>query len=267
LLTDAARRRSTAGIAMIAVTFALPQESKNLLSTLRHAAPDGSLGIVIGNIGGRKIALAHTGLGIASAAANVRALLAAHRPEYMISAGYAGGLEERLCVGDLVVATNYSTPELLERCRTQCGASFHLACETVPGAASSIDPAAGPRMFFGSLTTQPEAIEKRVAKARLALETSALAVDMETSAVATECARTGVPLLAIRVISDDAATDLPVPMAHWFDLRRQRPRAAALIAYLARHPTRIAPFIRFVSALPGVRAVLTRAILTMIGES
>jgi adenosylhomocysteine nucleosidase len=252
---------------MIAVTFALPQESKNFLSTLRHAAPNRSRGIVIGNIGDCKIALAHTGLGVASAAANVRALLAAHRPEYLISAGYAGGLEERLRVGDLVVATNYSAPELLERCRSQCDARFQLASENGPGGATSKDSVAGPRMFFGSLTTQPEAIEKRVAKTRLALETGALAVDMETSAVAIECRRAGVPLLAIRIISDDAGTDLPVPMEHWFDLHRQRPRFAALVSYLARHPTRVVPFTRFVSALPGIRAVLTHAILAIIDQS
>lgn len=229
---------------MIAVTFALPQESKDFRSALHHAAVDDRRGMVIGNLGRAEIALGHTGVGFAAATANVRALLAAHAPDYLICTGFAGALDPQLRLGDLVVATNFSAETLLEVCRAVL--------------------AGHPRSFFGPLTSQPEASESVAAKSRLAIRTGALAVDMETSAVAEECARAGVPLLAMRVISDVAGSPLPVPMKHWFDLKRQRPRPIALLFYLATHHKQIVPFVRFVSALPKLRAVLARSLIELI---
>lgn len=248
---------------MIAVTFALPQESKEFLSTLRSREPDGS--IVVGHAGAQKIALAHTGVGGNAATTNVRALLAAHHPDYLICAGFAGALDGRLCVGDLLVATNYSASQLVARCRDQCRESLRFADDPVQSTTiSSVDGRNAPCIFFGSLTSQIAVVETCEAKADLALRTGALGVDMETDAVAAECARVGIPLLAMRVISDAAVTNLPVPIDHWFDLNLQRPRPIALLAYLARHPGRVLPFARFVSALPRLRAILARAILATI---
>lgn len=250
---------------MIAVTFALPQESKEFLSTLRKREPDGNRSIIIGHAGARKIALAHTGVGGNAATANVRTLLAAHRPDYLICAGFAGALDDRLRVGDLLVATNYSASELVARCRDQCRESFQFADHPMPSHnLSSVDHRNAPCIFFGSLTSHVTVVETRAAKADLALQTGALGVDMETDAVAAECARVSIPLLAMRVISDAAATNLPLPIDYWFDLKRQRPRPFALMAYLARHPGRVLPFARFVSALPRLRAILARAILATI---
>jgi nucleoside phosphorylase len=248
---------------MIAVTFALPQESKEFLSTLRNRESNG--GIIIGHAGAQKIALAHTGVGGDAARTNVRNLLAAHRPDYLICAGFAGALDGRLRVGDLLVATNYSASQLVARCREHCRESFRFADDPVQFTPiSSGDGRAAPCIFFGSLTSHVTVVETRAAKADLALRTGALGVDMETDAVAAECARVSIPLLAMRVISDAAVTNLPVPIDHWFDLELQRPRPFALLAYLARHPGRVLPFAHFVSALPRLRATLTRAIVATI---
>jgi adenosylhomocysteine nucleosidase len=154
----------------------------------------------------------------------------------LICAGFAGGLDTRVRVGDLVVADNFSAPELRARAQALTGEK--------------------PHRFFGSLVTRETPVETTADKAALALETGAMAVDMETAAVAEACRLAGVPLLAVRAISDGVTTPLPVPFGQWFDLGRQRPRPWALLKYLLRHPESIGPFTHFVRGLSPARRAM-----------
>src|SRR5206468_124184 len=135
---------------------------------------------------------------------NVREFLAMHRPDQLISAGFAGALDPALRVGDVLAATNFSDFDLLARVK-------------------NAEPA-GERFFFGPLVTVDAVVETVEAKKELAQRCGAVAVDMETSAIHAVCAEAGVPMLSLRVISDTARESLPVPYAVWFNARRQRPR-------------------------------------------
>lgn len=182
------------------------------------------------------VIIAHTGIGTAAAGKCVSALVAEHRPRMLISAGYAGALDPDLAHGELFVATNFTSPVLLARTDAR----------------------------RGILTTQQTAAESPVQKTALARETGAQAVDMETSAIAAVCAAHGVPLLSLRAISDTASAEIPVPLPISYDLQKQRPRILALLAFLATHPTRIAPFARFVRGLSPARTALSSAILELL---
>jgi adenosylhomocysteine nucleosidase len=114
--------------------------------------------------------------------------------------------------------------------------------------------------------SRPRPAELVSEKAALFRETGALAVDMETAAIAAACQRAGVPLLAMRAISDTADTPLPAPLAEWFDLARQRPRPRRLLAYLCRRPSAIGPFVRFLRGLPTARRALTAAMLVAVEQ-
>ena len=230
---------------MIAVTFALPQESQDFRHALRHASAVGGGRFLLGNIGAEEVLLGHTGVGPAAAAENAAALLAFARPRMLISTGFAGGLDPRLATGDLLLAENFSAPALLAQSRAL----------------------AGDRAFTGALTSQPHAAESVAEKAALHHATGALGVDMETASVAAACARAGVPLLAVRAISDPAREPLPVPFAEWFDLAAQRPRPFALVRYLAHHPARLGPFVRFVRGLTPARHAFTRFVCEFIAAS
>jgi nucleoside phosphorylase len=85
---------------MIAVTFALPQESCDFIHALHHSGPAGAF--VLGNLGVEEIVVAHTGIGRSAAEKTVRALLAAHRPRKLFAAGFAGALDPQLAIGDIV---------------------------------------------------------------------------------------------------------------------------------------------------------------------
>ena len=227
---------------MIAVTFALPQESQDFRHALHHASAVGGGRFLLGNLGPEEVLLGHTGVGPAAAAENAAALLAFARPRMLISTGFAGGLDPRLATGDLLLAENFSAPALLAQSRALTG----------------------DRAFTGALTSQPHAAESVAEKAALHRATGALGVDMETASVAAACARAGVPLLAVRAISDPARESLPVPFAEWFDLAAQRPRPFALVRYLAHHPTHLGPFVRFVRGLTPARRAFTRFVCDFI---
>ena len=221
---------------MIAITFAVPHESHDLCRAFRPVASVGAHGWLHGEIARREVLLAHTGIGTAAAEKCVRTLLAEHRPRWLLSAGYAGALDPALAHGELFLATNFTSPELLARSTAR----------------------------RGMLTTQSTAAETPLEKAALARTSGAQAVDMETSTIARVCAERGVPMLSLRAISDTASAQIPVPLNVSYDLTRQHPRIATLLAFLVNNPARILPFARFVRGLAPARAVLTSAIVGII---
>lgn len=181
----------------------------------------GSLQAWRGKVGDRAVTVIHTGIGPASAARALEQLLKCERPRKVISAGFAGGLDPGLQVGDTLISEMPSAAVL----------SRALPVETPAG---------------------------KVAAFR---ETGARIVDMETAGIEKACAAAGVSLLSVRAISDSADDHLPVPFDAWFDMRRQRARPSALVMHLLRHPSRIAPFTRFLSRLPRVARNLAQAIM------
>ncbi len=229
------------------VCFAMPDESRLFTAQLerrrtvrgdrRHPLPT-----VLGELRGRPITVVHTGVGDSAAAREHLARTLANEaspPRLVISAGYAGALGPDLAVGDLVLGENFSSPALQR--------------EALPRLVNE-------RVRLGVLLTESATIESAAAKHALHTATGALAVDMETAWIAAACAASAVPLLSLRVISDAADQDFPVPGRVLYDAVRQRPRLLALPAWLAMHPRQIAPFARFVLGLGPARERLTRAL-------
>jgi len=228
---------------MIAVTFALPEESKDLrreLRDVRHAGRSKAGPTLSGYVRGIQVVLCHTGMGQEEATRETRTLIGEHRPSLLISSGYAGALSPSLKVGDVVFDGRDTAHKGLD--------SFASGC------------------FSGRIHTHGQALEHPDEKAALGRQTGSLAVDMETAGIASVCAEIGVPVVGIRGISDAMDDPLPVPMAHWFDHERQRPRPLGLMLYLAKNPRAVRPFARFVGGLPSARRAMTRAIIIFLEE-
>lgn len=206
----------------VVVTFARPEESGPFRRHLFNLKRTrlGSLPAFEGCSKGVGVLVIHTGIGPVAAGRTIRLLMEARRPARLICAGFGGGLDPRLAAGDTLV-TDFSS---------------------------------------GLIVSCPDPVETPAGKAAMHRKTGAGIVDMETSAVAAICAEAGIPLLAIRAVSDPADEPLPVPFSAWFDIARQRVRPLALLGFLLRRPSRILPFARFVSRLPRVAASLARAI-------
>ena len=227
---------------LAAVTFALPDESRDFVAKLRGARQirRGSLPVFVGALGEKQIAVCHTGVGAESCRERITDFLKNHQPKYLISSGFAGGLDPVLKVGDLVLAENFTDPTLLAKAHLQ-------------------------NVRVGKLTTQPAVAETVTDKAALASQTGAFAVDMETATISELCALHGVPMLSLRGISDSAADDLPVSFSIWFDEKKQKPRVGALLWELATHPKNISPFAKFVRGIPPTRKRMTTALCELLG--
>jgi adenosylhomocysteine nucleosidase len=237
---------------MLLVTFALPEESVAFRKLLRRGGAEVALG-------SSAMRIVHVGVGAPAARAGLRVLLAQTKPCLVCAAGFAGGLDPRVRTGDLVLDPHLSDAAFLS---AACQALEPVFARAHPDAVTTSHA----RFWHGPIFSSAHALESVGEKQACFLRTRALAVDMETAALAEECRAAGVPFMAIRVISDDAASDLPVPISACFDLHRQRPNTSGLVRYLALHPQRIVPFIRFVASLRAARLNLAHALVLMFKE-
>lgn len=214
---------------MIAITFALPAESSDLARLIDRT----------------DAAIFHTGVGQKIAARKINDFLESHRPEIMISSGFAGGLHDDLSVGDLILGENYSDGRLLSR-----------AGELLEGHSARI----------AKLITADDIADSEGERAALHQKHGADAVDMESAIIAAACAARGVRMLSLRVITDTPRQPLPAPPRVLFDVERQRTILAKLLLYCVSHPAAIPRLTRFSKNIGFARAELTSALLTLLRE-
>jgi nucleoside phosphorylase len=226
---------------MIAVTFALPAESSAFLRRLGNKSRSHREGIrtIRGKIDDRTIEVLHTGVGEKTCRQRMASFLQDRKFDCLISAGFAGALDDKLHTGDLLFAENFSTVQLNEM---------------------------RPRLVIrhGNLLTVPSIIDSIDERRKIAQTTSAAAIDMETEFIARGCAEHGVPLLSLRVISDTPSEPFPGPSKILFDVERQRTNAMKLSLHLLRHPTVIPRLILFARRIARARKTLANALLEAV---
>jgi len=86
---------------------------------------------------------------------------------------------------------------------------------------------------FGDLLTVPAALGSRAAKAAAATALGAVAVDMESAAIAAVAARARVPFVVLRVVVDAQRDELPAAAESWID-ERGNTRTAAVLGEIVR---------------------------------
>ncbi|HEY3066554.1 MAG TPA: hypothetical protein VGL09_12225 [Methylomirabilota bacterium] len=158
-------------------------------------------------------------------------------PSLVISAGTCGALAPHLAEGDVVVPA---------RVRERAGAERG----TAPLAA---------RAAAGVLLSVAEPVTTAALKARLWLETGAVAVDMESAAILSWAAERGTPAAVVRGVADTAEAGIPEDLASVVGADGGIRTARALRVALARPralPDALALRHATNAALDGVAAVL-----------
>jgi adenosylhomocysteine nucleosidase len=174
-------------------------------AALSHAASRGTSGwsILQSGPGPERAARSAT----AAVAAGARAL---------VSWGFAGGLAAEVAPGTVVVPRNV----IMQR-----GESFRADaawCDRLAALAGEFT------LETGDLLTVPMALGSPAAKAAARTAIGAVAVDMESAAIAGVAARARVPFLALRVIVDAQRDALPADAEKWIDARGNMRGVAAL---------------------------------------
>lgn len=197
----------------VGVVFALGIESGGLEDLLGDAVSVRGHGFVAsrGVLAHRNLVVVRSGSGAEAAAQATEALIQGHHPEWVISAGFAGALVPELARHDLVMAD--SLTDL---------AGNRLAIDL------KVDPAElarAPGVHVGRLLSADHVVRLPSEKRSLGQEHEALAVDMETFAVAEVCRQRQVRFLAVRIITDAVDDELPPDVQ---TLTKQKTTAARL---------------------------------------
>ena len=179
----------------VGIVSALPIELSPFIGLLeRRRSYSGGRFKFIGGVLNDKIrvVVAQKAIGFAKARSAAQALVDAHTPDWILSAGFSGALQDDLQVGDVVLADS-----IVDRHGHELKVDLKMASDEQR------------RMFVGRFVTADEVVLKADDKKELGSAFSAIAVDLESLAVAQVCKETETKYLAVRAISDDTSEDLP----------------------------------------------------------
>ncbi len=212
----------------IGVVAALPAEAKALSGRRCGGKTDGfryCRTMLSGNI---HLLVVQSGMGLDNARA-AAAWILRQGPAALGCFGVSGGLSPDVGLGDLVFADavmEETVPLTYER----------ACCDSViPLTASLVEPV---NFHRGAILTVKEPVFQSAQKRRLFDRTGALAVDMESAAVARAAQEAKVPFFALRSICDPEAVSIPEAFYECID-RRGRPLAGVLVRMILRNPRMI----------------------------
>jgi len=171
--------------------------------------------------GAAEITFHQSGPGAEHAEATARAAIAAGA-DALLAWGLAGGLVTNLSPGDVVLPERGLVPAGGE---WHAEPRWHAALTALLGASFVL--------HTGPLVTAAEVVASPRDKRAMAQSLNAIAVDMESAAVAAVAAEAGVPFAAVRVVADTSADALPADVAKWIDAsgnRRILPFLGAAVA-------------------------------------
>lgn len=230
-------------VPVVGLTFALPVESSDLRRLLTASIVRDYNKSVQGEFRGRSVTIIHTGVGERHCRERIESLVRSSQLKYLISAGFAGALDPKLQIGDLFLAENFSSPELLRAGRIKESEA---------------------EWFVGKMTTVPRIVGSKAERNHWAATTQAAAIDMESEFIASACATHKIPMLSLRAISDTPSEPLPAPPEVLFDMERQRTDFVRLGRYLVRYPGKVRSLIAFRQRVALARRSLTSALIRLL---
>lgn len=209
----------------VAVVYALSVELggfEDRMSKVRKVQGKGFV-VRFGEFQGRNISLVETGPGRQAAAQATAAMIAGHRPQWIVSSGFAGGLAPELKRGDFVMAN-----DMADVGGGHLAVDFHISPEALK---------ATPHVHVGRMLTVDKIIRTKAEKLELGQTHNALAVEMESYAVAEVCRREKVRFMAVRVISDTTEDELPVEVEKLLGMKSTAGRLGAALGALVQRPS------------------------------
>lgn len=230
--------------APVGILCALPEEQALLVDALGSppCLPGSGLEARRGLLDGHEVVVAAAGVGKVRAATSATLLVERFGCRALVLTGVAGGLSEMLPVGSLVIAdrvVDIDYGRLTDGGRIVYQPGTHPLPGVVAAPGYTLEPSlrlrlrdrladTGLEARLGTILTGDAFLASPVARDELAARWSALAIEMEGSAVCDVAERFGRPWLIVRALSDRAGDDSAT------DFRAFLTAAAASSARLVR---------------------------------
>ncbi len=197
----------------IGVLSAMSKEHKQLTTLLTdaHTESDGSFEFTIGSLGANTLVLMQCGIGKVNAAIGATTLIRLYHPDCVVSTGCAGGIDASLNVMDVVVSTFTAYHDvIIPGCETGqiqgLPARFRSEEELVEVALSLVTCQSSIKK--GLICSGDQFISDRSQLQHIKEQfPEALAVDMESAAIAQTCFLHQIPFVSFRILSDTPGAD------------------------------------------------------------
>lgn len=216
----------------LAILSALPEEQSGLANALQQArfVTRAGRSFVQGQLYGVDVVLALSGIGKVAAATTTTTLIEHFGIQALVFTGVAGGIGDKVQVGDVVVAHSFLQHDMDVRplfprwvvpsygravfaCDLRLASALHTAAQLCTQSAAQWNtPLLGghaPAVHQGLIVSGDQFIVSSEVSRKLHQDLRAaqhlpLAVEMEGAAIAQVCADYGTPFAAVRTISDRA---------------------------------------------------------------
>lgn len=207
----------------IGVLSAMSKEHKQLMALLSepHVESDGKQEFTIGKLGCNTLILMQCGIGKVNAAIGATTLIRRFSPDCVISTGCAGGIDSNLDVMDVVVTTQVAyhdvsipgcDPGQVQglpsrfRCEEQL-VEVALSLQNHPSSQAD-GTVQTSKVVAGLICSGDQFISDHSQLSHIKeLFPDALAVDMESAAIAQTCFLHAVPFVSFRILSDTPGAD------------------------------------------------------------
>ena len=211
---------------------------------------------------GEECLLVEAGMGLKRAMEAAEILLAGENPRMLVSFGVAGGVEEGLTVGDVVLADGVCLLEQGELTQvlplfTPSEEAFQRTVDTL----QKVDV----RLVNGTSITTRGIMDKRLVAKILPHGLSHPVLEMETAGIALRAGEKGTPLLALRGISDPAGEELDFSIDEFTD-QELNIRIGKVLATILRRPRIIPQLARLARNTGKAAENLAEALIAVIGE-
>lgn len=206
----------------VGVVFALSQESNCFVDRLHNVSTIHAQGFVVhhGWLNHQRVVVVNSGAGTAAAARVTDALIVANRPKLVISAGFAGGLANGVEKGHIVIADSVQREE---------GPRLKIDLR--------IDRTPQPAMHIGPTVTVDRIVATTRGKQQLYEQSGAIAVDMESAAVADACRTYATPFMSIRIVSDSVRDALPREISRLINKPTRVRQIGFVLGAMVRRPS------------------------------
>jgi adenosylhomocysteine nucleosidase len=210
----------------IVFLFALEIESGGLVDLLSEAETTRYPTFLerAGYLNGRRVAVIEGGVGRNCAARAAADAITVHRPQWVVSAGFAGALVDELRRGHFLLADSVASED---------GKSFEIGLRTAS------DAVARPNWHVGRLVTVDKVIRREKERRELAEAHRAIACDMETFAIAEVCAQEKTRLISVRIVSDAVGDRIPKEIERLLTRKSLAAKLGAAVGALLDRPSSV----------------------------